>query len=70
MALIRKSAAGDAVGYHWEEPGDVLTVHAELACQLLRIPGFTEVPPPGVSLVKVTEVPVPKRRGRPPKVRL
>lgn len=49
MALVRKELPGSAHGYQWENAGDVIAVHDDLAHQLLRIPGFTEVPPDDVS---------------------
>jgi len=45
MALVRKSEAGSAPGYHWPHPGAVVEVDDTLAHELLRIPGFTEVLP-------------------------
>lgn len=46
MAHVRKDQPGSAPGYEWTEPGEVVEVHDELAHELLRIPGFSEVQPP------------------------
>lgn len=77
MPLIRKHQAGSCPGYTWDSDGAVLEVDAELAMELLAIPGgaFSEVAPaepsaaPGDSSAapEVVEAPAAPRRGRPRK---
>lgn len=45
MVPIRKDQPGTAPGYSWETPGAVVEVDDELAQELLRLPGFSEVQP-------------------------
>lgn len=77
MPLIRKHKAGSCPGYTWDSDGAVLDVDAELAVELLAIPGggFSEVAPdPQPAPVdgpspapEVIEAPTTPRRGRPRK---
>ncbi len=48
MPLIRKEQAGSCPGYAWENDGDVVDVDADMAGDLLAMPGggFSEVAPP------------------------
>lgn len=51
MALIRKDQPGNAPGYSWTEPGQAVEVDDDMAVELLRIPGFSEVAPEAASAV-------------------
>ncbi len=62
MALVRKDLPGTVPGYEWCAAGDVVDVHDQLAHELFRIPGFTEVIPDVSSVTGLPAVPDERRR--------
>lgn len=74
MPYIRKDKAGSCPGYTWEHDGDVVEIDdPHLVGELLEIPGFSEVAPPGKpeqtdpNAGAETDEPAAPKRGRPRK---